>query len=167
MRLDSGQATRMPSRFVLVGAMNPCPCGQLGWTDRPCARTPAQVAQYRSRVSGPLLDRFEIQVDVPPVPLRDFEKASPGEPAAVVAARVVAARRRREQDTEPAPTDSALRLLHQAIRRLGLSARAHDAIFRVACTIADLEGAGTIFPAHVAEAVQYRALDRGRGELEV
>ncbi len=161
-----GRAVRLPARFMLVGAMNPCPCGNLGRSDRPCGCTPAMIAHYRSRVSGPLLDRFEMQVEVPPVPLRDLVRASPGEPSAVVAARVAAARRRCEQDTEPAPTDSARRVLHQAIRQFGLSARAHDAILRVARTIADLEGAHTISPANLAEAVQYRALDRGRGELE-
>ena len=119
------------------------------------------ISHYRSRVSGPLLDRFEIQVEVPPVPLKDLAKGLPGEASAAVAARVAAARRRREQDTEVAPTDSARRILHQAIHRLGLSARAHDAILRVARTISHLDGAASIESQHVAEAVQYRALDRG------
>ena len=121
------------------------------------------IAHYRDRVSGPLLDRFAIQVEVPSVPPTDLAKAAPGESSAVVAARVAAARRRREHDTEPAPTGSAQRILHQAIRRLGLSARAHDAILRVARTIAYLEGTNVIESAHVAEAVQYRALDRALG----
>ncbi len=119
------------------------------------------IAQYRSRVSGPLLDRFEMQVEVPPVPLTDLSKAAPGEASEVVAARVAAARRRCELETEPVATNPALKILHQSICRLGLSARAHDAILRVARTIAHLEGAPSIEVQHVAEAVQYRALDRG------
>src|SRR5439155_26883853 len=97
-----GYAARMPCRFTLVGAMNPCTCGQLGRSDRPCGCTPAQVAQYRSRVSGPLLDRFEIHLEVPPVALRDLANATPGEPSGIVAARVAAARQRRRQGIEPA-----------------------------------------------------------------
>ena len=155
-----GYAARMPCRFTLVGAMNPCSCGQLGRNDRPCACTPAQVSQYRSRVSGPLLDRFEIQVEVSPVPLADLAKRVPGEPSAVVAARVAAARRRRDHDSQLAIAASARQILHDAIRLLSLSARAHDAILRVARTIADLAGAAAIEPQHVAEAVQYRCLDR-------
>jgi len=153
-------AARMPCRFTLVAAMNPCVCGNLGRSDRPCACTPAMIAHYRARVSGPLLDRFEIQVEVPPVPLVDLAKAAPGEPSAVVAARVAAARGRREHDSEPAISTSGQRILHQAMRHLGLSARAHDAILRVARTIAHLEGGREIEPAYVAEAVQYRTLDR-------
>src|SRR5207244_3547515 len=129
-------------------------------SDRPCACTPAMIAHYRARVSGPLLDRFEIQVEVPPVSLADLAKAAPGEPSAVVAARVAAARRRHEHDIKPVLSAPAQRVLHQAIRRLGLSARAHDAILRVAATIAHLEEARAIEAAHVAEAVQYRSLDR-------
>ncbi len=157
----ANRAVRMPARFTLVGAMNPCVCGNLGRSDRPCACTPAMVAHYRSRVSGPLLDRFEIQVEVPPVSLEDLAKALPGEASAIVMLRVAAARRRREKEQGPATSASARRILHQAIRRLGLSARAHDAILRVARTIADLAGAVVIEPQHVAEAVQYRTLDRG------
>ncbi len=137
-----------------------CPCGQLGRSDRPCACTPATVANYRARVSGPLLDRFEIQVEVPPVPLTDLAKATFGEASVVVAARVAAARRRSIEDPEPLVTSAGRRILHAAIRRLGLSARAHDAILRVARTIAHLDGVTSIEPQHVAEAVQYRVLDR-------
>ena len=156
----AGQATRMPCRFVLVGAMNPCVCGNLGRSDRPCACTPAQVAQYRSRVSGPLLDRFEIQVEVPPVPLKDLARASPGEPSALVAERVAAAARGRDRGIELPPSAAAQAILHRAIRGLGLSARAHDAALRVARTIAHLEGSASIEGQHVAEAIQYRCLDR-------
>jgi magnesium chelatase family protein len=174
-------ATRLPADFTLVGAMNPCPCGQLGRADRPCGCTPATVANYRARVSGPLLDRFEVQVEVPPVRIRDLRGGVAGESSAAVAARVAAARRLQEGRLAGADclSNSAMppglvrrhaildeagrRILELAIRRLGLSARAHDGILRVARTIADLEACGSISSAHVAEAVQYRALDRGRG----
>jgi len=154
------RATRMPARFTLVGAMNPCPCGQLGRYDRPCACTPSVIANYRARVSGPLRDRFDMQVEVPPVPVRDLANAAPGEPSEAVAARVVAARRRRRNDPPPGLDEAARRVLHRAIGQLALSARAHDAILRVGRTIAHLEGRRSIEPGHVAEAVQYRSLDR-------
>jgi magnesium chelatase family protein len=154
------RSTRLPARFTLVGAMNPCVCGNLGRSDRPCGCTPAQVAQYRSRVSGPLLDRFEIQVEVPALPVRDLAGTSSGEPSSSVAARVAAARHRGTAYRAPPPSPAALRILHQAIQSLGLSARAHDAVLRVARTIAHLEDAASIEPQHVAEAVQYRALER-------
>jgi magnesium chelatase family protein len=174
------RATRLPARFTLVGAMNPCPCGQLGRADRPCACTPATVAIYQGRVSGPLLDRFEIQVEVPPLPARDLRDERPGEPTTAVSARVAAARRLQQARFAAGPrrTNATMtaddlrrhavldgdgrRILELAIGRLGLSARAHDGVVRVARTIADLQGSGTIRPEHVAEAVQYRALDRRR-----
>jgi len=101
-----------------------------------------------------------MHLEVPPVSLGDLARAVPGEPSAVVAARVAAARRRREQGIEPAPLAAVQQMLRQAIRRLGLSARAHDAIVRVARTVAHLDGATSVEPQHVAEAVQYRCLDR-------
>ena len=174
----SQRAARLPTRFTLVGAMNPCPCGNRGRTDRPCACTPAIVAGYRARVSGPLLDRFDLQVEIPPVPVKDLRKANPGESSAVVGARVLEARKAQRERfratsmstnatitvgllREHAVLDEAgVRLLTQALQRLGLSARAHDGILRVARTIADLEGAARIQPPHVAEAIQYRCLDR-------
>jgi magnesium chelatase family protein len=176
-----GQATRMPCRFILVGAMNPCPCGQLGRTDRPCACTPATVANYRARVSGPLLDRFEVQVEVPPLPAAELRAGMDGERSATVAARAVRARAAQAErlrgsgcsSNAAMPVallrrhalleDASRSVLGRAITHLGLSARAHDGILRVARTIADLEGAEAIAAAHVAEAVQYRGLDRGRG----
>jgi len=180
------RAIRLPCRFLLVGAMNPCPCGQLGRGDRPCACTPAMVAAYRGRVSGPLLDRFEVQVEVAALGARDLRGAPAGEPSAVVAERVARARRRQRERSaagggaavlngslppealgrQARPDAAALRLLAAAVRRLGLSARAHDGILRVARTIADLEGAGEPSAAHVAEAVQYRALERSPGARE-
>ncbi len=151
--------------------MNPCVCGRLGQTDWPCACTPATVANYRARVSGPLIDRFEMQVEVPPVPIGDLAATKAVEPSRIVAKRVAEARLRRGEALGPTLVAPAERILHQAIHRLGLSARAHDAILRVARTIAHLDHAHTIEPAHVAEAVQYRALDRGstltRGEMAV
>ena len=141
-------------------ATQPCPCGQLGRTERPCACTPAMVANYRTRISGPLLDRFEVQIEMPPVPLRDLSEVAAGESSATVVERVKAARRRSMEGLTLPVIPAGRRLLHQAIRRLGLSARAHDAVLRVARTIAHLEEAREIGPAHVAEAVQYRCLDR-------
>ena len=155
-----GYAVRMPSRLSLIGAMNPCVCGNLGRTDRPCACTPAMIAHYRARISGPLLDRFEIQVEVPPVSLPDLASESPGESSSSVAERVQTARRRALEGPEPDITIAAKGILHRAVRSLGLSARAHDAIVRVARTITLLDGAPAIEVAQIAEAVQYRTLDR-------
>ena len=160
----AGHAAR---RFTLAGAMNPCVCGNLGRTDRPCGCTPAMISGYRARVSGPLLDRFDLQVDVPPLPIRDIKNPARAESSAIVAARVAAARLRAAGRSTVAPTEGARRILHRATHRLGLSARAHDAILRVARTIAHLDAAGTIEDRHVAEAVQYRCLDRAApGPLE-
>ena len=168
---------RMPADFMLVAAMNPCPCGQLGRRERPCGCTPATIAHYRGRVSGPLLDRFQMQVEVPP-PARSHR---PAESSETVAARVEESRRRQaarlrgsrhqsnatlseELLSSHARLDAAgRRLLDRAVRHLGLSARAHDATLRVARTIADLAGSEGIAAEHLAEAVQYRAFDRRFG----
>jgi magnesium chelatase family protein len=169
---------RLPARVTLVAAMNPCVCGNLGRTDRPCACTPAMVAHYRQRISGPLLDRFDIQVSVPPVAGRDLAAAAAGEASAAVAARVAQARRRQRERfgsgsmgtnasmgpgllrRHARPDPAGDRVLRLALRRLGLSARGHDGILRVARTIADLDGVEGIRADHVAEAIQYRALER-------
>jgi len=176
---------RMPARVTLVAAMNPCVCGNLGRSDRPCGCTPAMIAHYRQRVSGPLLDRFDLQVSVPPVAARELGGAPAGEPSAAVAPRVAAARAiqsARFSGSGPGtnaamggalirrhavPGPDGRRILDLALRRLGLSARAHDGILRVARTIADLAGSDSIRVEHVAEAVQYRAFDRGPGGEEV
>jgi magnesium chelatase family protein len=176
----ANRTTRLPARFALLAAMNPCPCGQLGRSDRPCACTPAALTAYRARISGPLLDRFDIQVEMAPVSLVDLGRDGLAEESAAVAQRVAEARRRRRARLESeavSPPEPRLRSRHQvsgldlegrrillqAVRRLGLSARAHDAILRIARTIADLAGSEAIGAAHIAEAAQYRALDRGEG----
>jgi len=182
--LESGAITisraahqaEFPARFQLVAAMNPCPCGHWGDPAGRCRCSPERIRVYRARVSGPLLDRIDMHIDVPPVP-RDVLLAPPapaGESTAAVRARVLAARARQRTrqhgtnstlDThrieEVCAVDAAGReLLEQAIARLGLSARAYHRILKVARTIADLAGAETLAPAHLAEAIQYRSLDR-------
>jgi len=182
--LEDGQVTvaraartaRFPASFILVGAMNPCKCGFLGCSTRECLCTPPQIAQYRNRVSGPLLDRIDMHVEVPAVAYADIASQQPGEASAVIRARVIAARerqRRRNPDGAvnarlPAPALRVLcaldtasrRLLERAVTKLGLSARAHDRVLKVARTLADMEGEDGIAAAHVAEAIQYRGMDR-------
>jgi magnesium chelatase family protein len=157
---------------MLVAAMNPCPCGYRGDRVRACLCPDASLARYRRRISGPLLDRIDLQVEVPTVsPDRLAEPG--GEPSADVRRRVDAAReRQRARGTENArlrgaqlrrhcgPDGRGRELLVRAAERLGLSARAHDRVLRVARTLADLEGAERVGPDHLLEAIQYRALDR-------
>ena len=170
-----------PARFMLVAAMNPCPCGFYGDPKRACTCTPNQINNYRSRISGPLLDRIDIQVQVPAVPFRDMAAPETGEGSVELRAKVVAAREIQgtrfhktriyanahmpaklvKQHCAPGP--EAQRLLEVAMERLGLSARAYHRILKIARTIADLEGQGAITPAHVAEAIQYRTMDRKFG----
>jgi magnesium chelatase family protein len=180
--LESGRITisraanqaDFPAQFQLVAAMNPCPCGYLGHYHGRCRCTPDQVARYLSRISGPLLDRIDLQIEVPALAQEDLMRSADGEPSAVVRVRVTAARERamarqqkpnarlgsREIDEHCARDDKGETLLKQAIARLGLSARAYHRILRVARTIADLDAAETVMSGHVAEALQYRRLDR-------
>lgn len=165
---------QFPARFVLLAAMNPCMCGNQGDPMRICRCTPHQIEQYRRRVSGPLMDRIDLQIEVPRVKVEDLSRGEPGESSSVVAKRVARARELqldrqgkpnghlglKETERWCRPEPVAGRLLEQAMDRFGFSARAYHRLLRVARTIADLERAGTIRPAHVAEAVQYRALDR-------
>ena len=167
-----------PARFMLVASMNPCPCGHAGDPHKPCVCAPGQVQRYLAKVSGPLLDRIDLHVEVTPVPFDDLNRDRPAEPSENVRQRVVAARERQaerfaETDTHCnahmrardvrrycKPDAAGQQLLKAAIERLGLSARAHDRVLKVARTIADLAGEETVTATHVAEAVQYRSLDR-------
>jgi magnesium chelatase family protein len=170
-----------PARFMLAAAMNPCACGLHGAEGDRCTCDPSAVARYRSRVSGPLLDRIDLHVEVPAVPVEDLRSACSGESSDTVRARVAAARERQHRRFRNAPMvvanghmgsreirrwcsldDAPTRILRQAMSRLSLSARAHDRVLKVARSIADLEGAGRLDCSHVAEAVQYRLLDRSR-----
>ncbi|MEP0841546.1 MAG: YifB family Mg chelatase-like AAA ATPase [Phycisphaerae bacterium] len=167
-----------PARFALVAAMNPCPCGHLTDPAKACSCTPPQIERYLSRISGPLIDRIDIHVEVPPVPYRELRNAREGTDSATMRAQVLRARAvQRRRFGEGTTTLNAgmnsrqLRkycgldspgeaLLRQALAELGLSARAHDKVLRVARTIADLADAENIQPDHVSEAVMYRRLDR-------
>jgi len=171
-------ALTYPARFMLVAAMNPCPCGFYGDVKRTCTCTPNQINSYRSRISGPLLDRIDIQIQVPAVPFKDLAAPEAGEGSTEMRSQVMASRevqtqrfhktrifanaymppRLIKQHCTPGP--DAQRLLETAMERLGLSARAYHRILKIARTIADLEGEGAIAPAHVAEAIQYRTMDR-------
>jgi len=170
----AARQAEFPARFQLIAAMNPCPCGYLGHFSGKCRCTPDQVARYRGRISGPLMDRIDIHLDVPAVPQDDLLRQTAGETSGVVRARVVAAHRvqierqgrangslaTREIDRWCAPDAAAECLLRQAIARLNLSARAYHRVLKLARTIADLAGSEAIAAAHIAEAIQYRKLDR-------
>ncbi|HEY7490553.1 MAG TPA: YifB family Mg chelatase-like AAA ATPase [Candidatus Tectomicrobia bacterium] len=167
-----------PARFMLAAAMNPCPCGYQSDPQRTCRCSTQQLQRYHARVSGPLLDRIDIHVEVPPVQYADLASPAAAETSATIRARVNAARAQQQARFAgtPLPHNAAMgvrelrqycqleatgeRLLAQAMRHFGLSARAHDRIRKVARTIADLAGAATITTAHVSEAIQYRTLDR-------
>jgi len=184
--LEDGQVTiaraqassTFPSRFMLVAAMNPCPCGYFGHPRRRCRCTANQVEKYVGRISGPLMDRIDIHLEVPPVKLDRLRAAAEGECSSAMRQRVLHARRVQQDRFAARPgmtnahmgsrllrkycplNDTCEAILRTAVQELGLSARAHDKILRVARTIADLENTETIKPEHVAEAVQYRRLDR-------
>src|SRR6266705_2161003 len=163
-----------PARFQLIGAMNPCPCGYLGHFSGKCRCTPDQIARYRCRLSGPFLDRIDIQIEVPALREDELVQAGRGESSSQVRERVERARGRqlerqgkdntrlspREVERLCALEDKAGALLKQAIARLHLSARAYHRVLKLARTIADLAGELTIGVAHVAEAIQYRRFDR-------
>jgi len=165
---------RFPAEAMVVASMNPCPCGYLGHPRQPCTCTVTAARAYRGRVSGPLLDRIDLQVAVDPLGPADLRAAPPGEASSIVRARVEAAReRQRSRSGRPnarlSPAEvlrhcrlgpRAERVLSAALERLSLSARAHDRVLRVARTIADLAGVDEIGPEAVAEAIQYRQLDR-------
>ena len=165
-----------PARFQLIGAMNPCACGFLGHCSGRCRCTPDQVLRYRSKISGPLLDRIDIQIEVPAVPLEDLSRARTGESSSTIRERVerarakMIARQRRENarlttreiDRYCVPDEKGAALLMQAIGRLGLSVRGYHRVLKIARTIADLADLDQVAAVHVAEAIQYRRFDRAR-----
>ncbi|HOQ03947.1 MAG TPA: YifB family Mg chelatase-like AAA ATPase [Anaerohalosphaeraceae bacterium] len=183
--LEEGQVTvsrakgtlRFPARFILIAAMNPCPCGYFGTSMRRCRCTPTQIERYMAKISGPLMDRMDIHIDVPPVEFRKLRSRRSGDGSAQIRLQVQQARQiQRQRFGHPFMTNAAMghkqveqfctldstseMMLRQAMTEFALSARAHDKICKVARTIADLEGAETIQPAHIAEAIGYRKLDR-------
>ena len=181
-------STDYPCSFMFVASMNPCPCGYYGDPTHRCVCTPGQIQRYMNKISGPLLDRIDIQCEISPVPFQDISKAAPGEPSAKIRERVIKAREVQAerfkdykgihcnaQMTErmihqfAEPDEQGIELLRMAMEKLSLSARAYNRILKVARTIADLAGSEQIKPDHIAEAVGYRTLDRGdwaeRGHL--
>jgi magnesium chelatase family protein len=168
-----------PAAFMLVSAMNPCPCGYFSSPQHACACPPVVIQRYRSRISGPLLDRIDIHIEVPAVKYRELSGEALGESSADIRGRVVRARAMqlerfrgrkgiycnahmasRDIRRTCAVDPEGDALLNHAISRLGLSARAYDRILKVARTIADLAGGGEVRPVHLSEAIQYRTLDR-------
>ncbi len=171
-------AVTFPARFMLVAAMNPCPCGYRGDPKHQCTCSKQAIQRYWSRISGPLLDRIDIHIEVPTVQWRDLTRANEGETSKVIRERVVTARRIQLERLRKfgifsnaqmsprllkkmCPLDQqSMSVLERAIETLGLSARAYHRVLKISRTIADLEGSPDIGSRHVAEAIQYRSLDR-------
>ena len=168
-----------PANFMLIAAMNPCPCGYYNHPEKPCTCPPGAVQKYLNKISGPLMDRIDLHVEVTPVPYKDLTEKRTGESSAEVRKRVIAARKIQEQRYADFPTihanaqmnsqliqkycdldDTCRNMLKNAMNKMGLSARAHDRILKVSRTIADLDGSENIQPGHLAEAINYRSLDR-------
>lgn len=169
-----------PCSFMFIASMNPCPCGYYNHPTKPCVCNPGQIQRYMNKISGPLMDRIDIQIEITPVPFEDLAKAQPGETSEAIRERVIRARQIQEErfrDHKGIHCNAQMtsRLLHQyaepdaegaamlqaAMKRLDLSARAYDRILKVARTIADLAGSEKVLSEHIAEAIGYRNLDRG------
>lgn len=169
-----------PCSFMFVASMNPCPCGYYNDPTHKCVCTPGQIQRYLNKISGPLLDRIDIQIEITPVPFNDISKATQGESSATIRQRVIKARQIQEERfrehkgihcnaamTErmihqyAEPDAEGIELLRMAMARLNLSARAYNRILKVARTIADLDASPAVLPQHLAEAISYRNLDRG------
>ena len=169
----SNMTLSFPSRFMLVAAMNPCPCGYYGDSTRECRCTPAIIQRYLGKISGPLLDRIDIHMEVPAVKYKEMRSERAAEESPTIRARVERAREiqkaRGYYNAQLPPRllrqhcrldEAGERTLEMAVQRMGLSARAHDRVLKLARTIADLGGSDEIAVKHLAEAVQYRSLDR-------
>lgn len=175
----SAMTLTFPARFIFCAAMNPCPCGFLMDERKPCVCSAQQIQRYRSRLSGPMLDRIDLHIEVPPVNFQELRQTTGGEPSAEIRRRVECAReiqrhrfaRRkgvhcnahmssRDIKQHCRLTDTGMALLENAMNNLGLSARSYDRILKVARTIADLDGFESIQESHLGEAIQYRTLDR-------
>ncbi len=169
-----------PCSFMFVASMNPCPCGYFNDPTHHCVCSPGQIQRYMNKISGPLLDRIDIQCEITPVPFKDISKAEPGELSASIRERVIAARHLQEERFRDfpgihcnaqmsermihqfaEPDEAGIELLRMAMERLNLSARAYNRILKVARTIADLEGCEHVKSNHLGEAISYRNLDRG------
>lgn len=171
-------STTFPASFMLVAALNPCPCGYRNDPRRNCNCSVPQVERYMSKISGPLLDRIDIHIEVPAVAFKELSSGSPGTSSAQMRESVVAAREAQRKRFAGSATrnnghmphrqlrnnckldDECMNLLKAAMSELGLSARAHDKVLRVARTIADLDSSEEIRPPHLNEAINYRMLDR-------
>lgn len=169
-----------PASFMFVASMNPCPCGYYGDPTHHCVCTPGQIQRYLNKISGPLMDRIDIQCEIAAIPFRELSKAAPGEPSEKIRERVIAARAIQTERYKSVkgvhcnaqmsekmihkyaePDQESLELLRKAMERLSLSARAYSRILKVARTIADLASSETVKQEHIAEAIGYRQLDRG------
>jgi magnesium chelatase family protein len=170
---------KYPASFMLVASMNPCPCGYYNHPEKECTCAPGMVQKYLSRISGPLLDRIDIHIEVVPVPFEKLASSPQAEKSEDVRARVIKARELQSKRFKEhlsvhcnaqmsskllrryaVPDSAGAAILRNAMEKLGLSARAYDRILKLSRTIADLEGSENIHAHHVAEAVQYRSLDR-------
>lgn len=155
----AGGKIRFPTDLICIAAMNPCPCGFLGHPEKPCRDTATQIERYRRKISGPLLDRIDLHIDVPPVPYHEMMSVQAEESSAAIRKRVMDARKRLHANPPPSPqalNDACKNLLKEAVEAWSISARAHGRLIKVAHTIAQLAGADSISEDHLAEALCYR-----------